>query len=109
MEIQIHEAPEAKAISVPQGKTVTEHIDIRLKRAAVRLAEVLDYQRAAESLNLTTLALTSRVEELERKLCIHIFKPGQERPQLTDEGNFLIRAFREALEHHERQENHDGK
>ncbi len=88
---------------------MAEHIDIRLEQAAVRLAEVLDYSRAAESLNLTTLALKKRIEELEERLCIHVFEPGQERPQLTDDGRFLIRAFREALEHHERQENHDGK
>ncbi len=83
---------------------MTEHIDIQLKRAAVRLAEVLDYPRAAESLNLTILALTTRIEELERKLCIHIFEPGQERPQLTDDGRFLIKAFRQAVAFYERKE-----
>jgi DNA-binding transcriptional LysR family regulator len=86
---------------------VTEHIDIRLKRAAVRLAEVLDYKRAAESLNLTTLDLKKQVGELEETLCIHIFEPGQRGPQLTDEGRFLTNAFREAVAVHDRNTSRD--
>lgn len=81
---------------------MSESIPIALKRAAIVLTDELDYARAAEKLNLTSSELRKQVSTLETQLCLHIFKPRQKRVELTEEGQFLIRAFREALALHDR-------
>lgn len=79
-----------------------ESITIALKRAAIALADELDYARAAKKLNLTYAELQRQITALETQLCFHIFKPGQERVEPTEEGQFLIRAFRESIALHDR-------
>lgn len=81
---------------------MSESITIGLKRAAITLAEELDYPRAAEKLNTTSRKLRKQVSELETQLCLHIFKPGQRKVELTADGQFLIKAFREAVAIHSR-------
>lgn len=76
---------------------MSEVIDSRLKQAAIVLSEVLDYERAANSLNISVGDLRTRIEELERRLCIHIFEPGRIELELTTEGRILISAFRKWL------------
>lgn len=81
---------------------MSESIAICLKRAAITLAEELDYARAAEKLGITTSELRTQMSTLETLLCLHIFKPGQKRVELTDDGKFLVKAFREAIAVHDR-------
>jgi hypothetical protein len=39
---------------------------------------------------------------LEAKLYFHIFKPAQKQVELTEEGQFLIKAFRDSVALHDR-------
>lgn len=78
-----------------------ESITIALKRAAITLADELDYAQAAKKLNITSAELQRQITALESQLYFHIFKPGQERVEPTEEGQFLIRAFRESVAVHE--------
>jgi len=81
---------------------VSEAIPIGLKRAAIALAEQLDYTRAADQLEMSSAELRNQVCALERQLCLQIFKPRQKKVQLTKEGEFLIKSFREAVALHGR-------
>ncbi len=81
---------------------MSESIAIGLKRAAIALADELDYARAAEKLNLTDKELRKQVSALESQLCLHVFKPKQRRVEMTEDGLFLIKAFREAVTIHDR-------
>lgn len=79
-----------------------ESIEIGLKRSAIALAEELNYLRAAERLNITHTVLRKQISTLEKHLCLHIFRRNQRRVELTDEGKFLIRAFRDSVALHDR-------
>lgn len=76
---------------------MSESIPIDLRRAAIALAEELDYARAADRLHLTAAELRTRISALETQLCLYIFKPQQEAVELMREGRFLIRAFKGSL------------
>jgi DNA-binding transcriptional LysR family regulator len=79
-----------------------EFIEINLIRIAIMLADKLSYRRAAKGLNMTATELREQIAALETQLCIHIFRPSQKGVELTEEGKFLIQAFREAVALHER-------
>ncbi len=81
-----------------------ESIAIGLKRAAIILAEQLDYARAAEKLSITSAVLRKQIAALEALLYLRIFKPRQKKVELTEEGQFLIKAFRESVALHDRKE-----
>jgi DNA-binding transcriptional LysR family regulator len=86
---------------------VSESIDIKLKRAAILLANELRYPRAAEKLNISSAELRKRISALEAQLYCHIFKPRQKSVELTEEGQFLIKAFRESVALHDRNASED--
>ncbi|MDE1162316.1 MAG: LysR family transcriptional regulator [Acidobacteriaceae bacterium] len=81
---------------------MAEYITITLKRAAVVLADELDYPRAAEKLNISCAELREQISALEAQLCLHIFTSRERGIELTEEGQILIRAFREAAVSHHR-------
>ncbi|WP_263358620.1 LysR family transcriptional regulator [Acidicapsa ligni] len=81
---------------------MSEFIAIGLKRAAIILADELDYARAAEHLSIPHTELRKQISALEAQLYFHIFKPRQRKVELTEEGQFLIKAFREAVALHDR-------
>lgn len=81
---------------------MAESVAIGLKRAAVLLAEELDYERAAEKVKISSAELRQQISVLESQLCLHIFRPVRRKVELTQEGQFLIRAFREAVALHDR-------
>ena len=81
---------------------MSESIAIGLKRAAIVLGDELHYARAAEKLNITAVELQERISTLEAKLCIHIFEATQEKVELTVEGQYLVKAFRESVALHDR-------
>lgn len=83
---------------------MSECIAIGLKRAAIALAEQLDYARAAELLKISSAELRKQVSALETQLYFHIFKPRQKKVEPTKEGQFLIKAFRESVALHDRNE-----
>jgi DNA-binding transcriptional LysR family regulator len=87
---------------------VSESVAIGLKRAAVLLAEELDYERAAERLNMSTAELRRQISVLESQLYLHIFRPIRERVELTEEGQFLIKAFRKSVALHDRNASKDA-
>jgi DNA-binding transcriptional LysR family regulator len=86
---------------------VSESITIALKRAAIALADELDYARAAEKLNITSAELKDEVSALERQLYLRIFKPTQKEVELTEERRFLIKTFRESVALHDRNASKD--
>lgn len=82
---------------------MSESVPIGLKRVAIALADELDYARAAEKLNITSAELQKEISTLESLLCLYLFKPSLERRvELTADGEFLIKAFREAIAVHYR-------
>ncbi len=83
---------------------MTESIAIGLKRAAIILADELDYSRAAEKLDVTPSALKKQIFALEAQRYFHIFNPSQKKVELTEEGQVLIKALREAVVLHDRKE-----
>lgn len=84
-----------------------ESIPIKLKRAAIILADEMEYSRAADRLRITSAELGQQVSELENQLCIHIFRPSSSKVELTEEGQFLIEAFREFVVLHDRIQERD--
>lgn len=86
---------------------MSESIAIGLKRAATILAEQLDYVRAAQKLNITSAELKKQISALEAQLYIRIFKPRQKKVELTEEGQFLIKAFGESVALHDRKVSRD--
>jgi DNA-binding transcriptional LysR family regulator len=87
---------------------VSESIDIKLKRAAIMLADELSYPRAAEKVNIASAELRKQISTLEAQLCFHIFKPRQKKVELTQEGQFLVKAFRESIALHDRNASKDA-
>lgn len=81
---------------------MSESIAIGLKRAVVTLADELDYVRAAEKLGVTSKELRRQIFALEMQLCLQIFEPRQKKVELTDDGQFLIKAFRDAIAVHDK-------
>ncbi len=87
---------------------MSESIDIDMKRAAIALADELDYARAAEKLNITGAELRRQIAALETLLCLQMFEPRQRKVELTADGQFLVRLFRRAVAVHDRKISKDG-
>ncbi len=81
---------------------MSESIPTRLKRAAIVLADALDYSKAAESLSTTPAELRDQVAALETQLCLQIFTSKHDKAELTEDGQVLIKAFREAIALHDK-------
>ena len=81
---------------------MSESVPIELKRIAIAVAGELDYARAAEKLNTTSANLRKQINAFETQLCFYIFKPRQKKVELTEEGQFLIKVFRESVALHDR-------
>ena len=76
---------------------MSEGIGTELKRAAVALADELDYTRAAHRYGMSEDRFRHLISELEQKLCLYLFEPTEGTPRLTPEGVFLTGVFRKAL------------
>jgi DNA-binding transcriptional LysR family regulator len=68
----------------------------------------LDYARAAVKLSTTPAELRKQISTLEAQLYFHIFKPTQREVELTEEKQFLIKAFRESVALHDRNAGEDA-
>jgi DNA-binding transcriptional LysR family regulator len=76
---------------------VAEFVALQLKRAAVILADCLDYGRAAKTMGTSETELREQISVLEDLLCVRLFESESQRPVLTREGRFLIQEMRAAL------------
>ncbi len=81
---------------------MSEFISIDLKRSAIVLAEESNFAKAAEKLKIPVAELTEQIATLESQLYCQLFKPTLENVELTEEGQFLIKAFRESVALHDR-------
>jgi DNA-binding transcriptional LysR family regulator len=93
----LHEIHRFQAFAANAEVNVSEVIDTSLKRAAIVLAETLNYDRAAESLNIPVADLRNQIADLEARLCLYIFEPETGDPKLTGEGRILVGVFRKSL------------
>lgn len=87
---------------------MSDSITIGQKRIAIVLAEELDYARGGKKLGITSAELRKQIFALEAQLCFHIFKPRQRKVELTEEGQFLIKAFRQSVALHDRNSRKDS-
>ncbi len=53
-------------------------------------------------LNISPAELLQPISGLEEQLCLNLFHPGLKHVGLTEEGRFLIGAFRKCLAFHDR-------
>jgi DNA-binding transcriptional LysR family regulator len=77
---------------------VTVDLDTRLLRAFVAVAEELNFTRAAQRRYAAQQALSSQIQQLERRLGVRLFERTTRRVVLTDAGERLLPHARAALE-----------
>src|SRR5579859_6617738 len=76
--------------------------EMRLLQAAIALAEMLNFSRAADRLRLTQPALSKQIVELESQLGFRLFERSHQYVDLTDAGRAFVQEAREAILHTER-------
>lgn len=76
--------------------------NITALRAFVAVAEQLHFTRAAQSLHMTTPALSQQVQRLESSLGFSLFVRSSRRVELTAAGQELVPLAREAIDAHDR-------
>jgi len=77
-------------------------IDLRLMRAAVAVAEELNFSRAAIRLHISQPALTKQIQDLEGFLHTKLFERDHQKVTLTGPGEAFVAEARLALLHHQR-------
>jgi DNA-binding transcriptional LysR family regulator len=77
-------------------------IDLRLMRAAVAVAEELNFSRAASRLHITQPALTKQIQDLEGFLNTKLFERDHQKVAVMDAGYAFVAEARTALLHHQR-------
>lgn len=77
-------------------------IDLRLMRAAVAVAEELNFSRAAIRLHISQPALTKQIQDLEGFVGTKLFQRDHQKVTVTDAGDAFVAEARKALLHHQR-------
>jgi DNA-binding transcriptional LysR family regulator len=77
-------------------------IDLRLMRAAVAVAEELNFSRAATRLHVSQPGLTKQIQDLEGFLGTKLFERDHQKVAVTDAGHAFVAEARIALLHHQR-------
>jgi DNA-binding transcriptional LysR family regulator len=77
-------------------------IDLRLMRAAVAVAEELNFSRAAARLHVSQPGLTKQIQDLEGFLGTKLFERDHQKVAVTDAGHAFVAEARLALLHHQR-------
>ena len=77
-------------------------IDLRLMRAAVAIADDLNFSRAAARLHISQPALTKQIQDLEGFLRTSVFERDHQKVSLTDAGRAFVEGARLSLAHHQR-------
>lgn len=72
-------------------------VDVRLIQAAVTLAEVLNFSRAAQQLGLTQSALSKQIEKLEDQVGIPLFERSSQMVTVLEAGAAFVEHARIAL------------
>lgn len=78
------------------GVGVLQRIENRLHRAAVVLAEELDFERAAQRLQISVSGLKEQIDQLECKLSLVLFERDSNRVELTASGKLYIEQIRKS-------------
>lgn len=73
-----------------------QRIDNRLHWAALVLAEELDFERAAQRLELSVSELRNQIDELENILSLRLFVPASDPVLMTDSGQHYIELLRKS-------------
>lgn len=76
-------------------------IDLRLMRAAVAVADELNFSRAARRLRVSQPALSKQIQDLEGYLHAAVFDRDHQRVLLTDAGRAFVQEARLSLTHHQ--------
>jgi DNA-binding transcriptional LysR family regulator len=84
------------------GRDAVNRIDLRLMRAAVVVAEELNFSRAAQRLHVSQPGLTKQIQDLEAALCVSLFIRDRQKVYLTEAGRAFVEESRLALMHQER-------
>lgn len=74
-----------------------EHMELRVLRYFVVVAEELNITRAAEKLNISQPPLSNQIKALEEELDTVLFIRGKRHLQLTESGKLLYRHAKEIL------------
>lgn len=77
-------------------------IDLRLMRAAVAVADELNFGRAAIRLHISQPALTKQIQDLEGFLRTKLFDRDRQKVALTDAGRAFVAEAQLCLLHHHR-------
>src|SRR5882757_3723599 len=82
---------------------VFPNIEVRHLHAVIRLAEELNFTRAADRLHITQSALSKQITEIEELHRFHLFTRNNNRKvELTDVGRIFVQEARSALSHIDR-------
>lgn len=73
-----------------------QRIDHHLHRIAIVLAEELDFERAAQRLQITLPKLKKQIAQLERKLSLTLFIVDTDKVLLTELGQRYIELLRKS-------------
>lgn len=76
--------------------------EIRLMRAAIAVAEELNFSRAAQKLHISQPTLTKQIADLEELLGFPLFERGPQAVIVTDAGRAFVEEARIAVLHCER-------
>lgn len=76
--------------------------EIRFLRAAIVLAEELNFSRAAELLRIDQSTLSKQIHDLEDQIKLRLFVRNHHDVQLTEAGRHFVEEARTAILHAER-------
>jgi len=76
--------------------------EIRLLKAAIALAEELNFSRAAERLRIEQSTLSKRIVELESQIDLRLFERNHQTVELTYAGRYFVEDARSAVLYAER-------
>src|SRR6204780_425694 len=95
---------QGEATPVPGGASpsVVKHVELRLLRYVIAVAEELHFGRAAKRLHLSAPALSKQIKDLEGVLGYLLFERKTREVVLTAAGTAFIGEARRALVHAER-------
>ena len=77
-------------------------INVRLLQAALAVADLLSFSRAAAQLGITQPGLTKQIQDLETALRVVLFERNNQRVEITEPGRVFIEHARLSVFHLER-------
>ena len=77
-------------------------VDVRLMRAAIAVAEELNFSRAAIRLGITQSALTKQIQDLEERVGRELFRRNNQSVEVTEAGQAFVEDARRSIMYAER-------